>query len=205
MPTQILRPNLHKIFLGNLFKVIVGLLLLVLVFFLAKLFGVFEFMDEIIISIQEGILLGESSQADSTINSSKIVLIGIFGFIGLYIILLFINYFMLSQIRYEFSEDKLTSYLNAFLITLDSKEIPYQNISRVSFNNDSLMNKLLGTGTVVLELSAMKLKELKIDGIDNPQQVAGYIMKVKRDYDSKTAALKTERYRLKDILSEGGL
>ena len=80
-----------------------------------------------------------------------------------------------GNLRYEFYKDKLIVYKNALLVFVNSKEIPYQNIAKTSYNNNGIFNSLFNSGTIVLELTGMRENKVELQFIDNVEQTMQYI------------------------------
>lgn len=182
---QILRPNLSKIFLANLIKVSLAMLGIIFGFFMFKISGGFSVVDEALYSTVDGIYfaLGTNENAAAGFSSSDLVSAGLIIIIVAYVLILIINYFLLSNLRYEFTKDKVTVYLTSYFVLLKRQEIPFRNVTRIFVDDSKILDKLLKTGSVMLVLSAMNIKEYKIEGIDNPKAVADYIHTLKRYYD----------------------
>jgi len=121
------------------------------------------------------------------------------------VLVLGIGYFSIMNVKYEFYDDKLTYYRSVMLIFKSSTDISYQNISRVTYENQGFFDGLFNTGTVILDLSSLGEKELMMDFMDNPAEVAKYIQDVLRSYNLKAQAEYTEKYKIKGILDRGGL
>ena len=195
MQPYVIRPNFKKIFVVNATKVTLAIatVIIVIVFFKEEI-G-FEVFSDVVGGLGFGL----------DFDPSQIVFFAIVGIILLYLGLLVFNYMLLQNIRYELLQDKLISYTTAFFILLDSKEIPFQNISRISFDTEGLINSMMNTGNITLELSAMAEKTFKIEYVDNPQQVSQYIQQLIRYSNSAQYAQQGEGIRVGNILEEGGL
>jgi len=83
-------------------------------------------------------------------------------------------------------------------VLIDSKEVPYNNISRIGFGYEGFLNSLFKTGAITLELTAMKEKELKMEFIDNAEQVAKYIQKMIGEFKSRYYSDKKEHVSSKE-------
>jgi hypothetical protein len=186
-----LRPNTKKIFSLNLIKLTIGLfgLIAALLFFES-----FVGLDVFTMVLEQFGMELETSEL-----IFYIIAISSLGYVSL----LTLNFIHLNSIRYEFFPDKIASHTVALFIMLDSKEVPYKNITRVSFETNGFIEGLLNTGNVVLDLSALKEKTMKIECVDNPQQVAEYIQKMINYYNTRAYARRIEDYNVGNILDKG--
>src|SRR3989344_424189 len=122
---------------------------------------------------------------------------------GSSIFLLLGNYLAARNLRYEFYQNKLIAYETAFLLFINSKEVPYQNIVRVSYNNDGIFNTIFNSGTIVLELSGMKENNIRIEFIDDPQQIVQYMQKLIRESMYVQQAQFIENSKIDNIINRG--
>jgi|TARA_Y100000031_G_C8230577_1_gene390732 hypothetical protein len=187
----LLTPNKKKILLINLFKVVSGVLVMVLILALMQLSG------------------GLNSLYESFL-AFGIKISGIDAFSGVIFILFLIAMFVLattylavSNVKYKFLENKLIFTKKSFLLFTKTKNIPYQNISRVAFNDDGFFDGLFSIGTVILELSSMRQKEIELKFLDEPEKTAKVIQDVLRSFQLKSQAEYTEKYNIKKILNKG--
>ncbi|MDP7179671.1 MAG: hypothetical protein QF824_00165 [Candidatus Woesearchaeota archaeon] len=195
MQPYTIRPNFKKIFIVNATKVTLAIATVIfLVVFFKNEIGFDVFTD-----VLQGLELGIE------FDPTQIIYFLVGGVVLVYIGLLVFNYMLLQNIRYELLQDKLISYVTAFFILLDSKEIHYKNIARISFDTDGLINGLLNTGHITLELSAMNEKTFTIEYVDNPEQVAQYLQQLIRYFNSNEYAQQGANIRVGNILEEGGL
>lgn len=178
----ILKPNIKRIFLFNLAKVLGFAFLLTLPILVLK------FMDLLNVFLEIG------KEYGIVISPAKFVLFFILYVIGAVVVLLLINYVTLGSVRYEFYPDRMEMYISIMFVLIDSKKIPYTNISRVSVDKSD----------VVIELSGMEKKEIRMTYIDNPGQIAQYIHKMVVDASSRFYANKVRDYRFSKVLDQEG-
>ncbi len=186
---QTLKPNIKKIFLKNFINFFIILFSISIVLF--------------IINLQVGLdvflLPFKTFGIDISTYSMLLYLISII--IGIFIFLLLVNYLIASNSRYEFNHNKLVLYENVFLVFIKSEEIPYQNIVKVTYNKNGVFNKILNSGTIVLELTGMKEDKIKMEFIDNVEQTAEHIENIRRRFMYIQQAQFTEKYRVDNILN----
>ena len=91
--------------------------------------------------------------------------------------------------------------VNALLVLINSSEIPYQNVIRISYNNNGIFNSIFDSGTIVLELSGMKENKVELEFIDNVEQITQYIQNIIRKFRSIQQAQFSENYRIGNILN----
>jgi len=108
---QALKPNIKKVFLKNLFTVAGGILSLVIILLVLH----FSVGLDVFISIFETF--------DINIKPFTIFLYFFLVIIGISIFLLLGNYLVMGNLRYEFYQNKLITYENAFLVFTNPK--PY--------------------------------------------------------------------------------
>lgn len=191
MPT-VLQPNTKKVFLINLLKILSGVMLLIVILFLLQ----FTVGLDVFTSIFEefGITIESLTLLTGAIIS--IIIIGFF--------LIAASYFSVMNVKYEVYDDHLTAYQNSMLVLQNSKKIPFQNISKIQYTEEGFFDGLFNTGTILLDLSSMGEKELKMAYIDNPEEVVKYLQDVLRSYNLKMQAQYTERHKIDGILDKGG-
>ena len=160
---RVLRPNIKKIHLKNLSTIasavfLISIILLTLHFFIGL---------DIFLLVFEAFNI--------TINPFVVLISAIIGIFAISMSLLLGNYLVARNLRYEFYKDKLIVYKNALLVFVNSKEIPYQNIAKTSYNNNGIFNSFFNSGTIVLELTGMRENKVELQFIDNVEQTMQYI------------------------------
>ena len=112
----------------------------------------------------------------------KVVLTFVLFFSGAIVaVLLAINYAMTANIRYEFQNDKLVYFNPVFMVLLRGDEIPYENILSVTYK-ESVLDKILSTGTIIISLSWKDKTVLMMSFIDNAASYAASIPKLLQTY-----------------------
>ncbi|MBU1202223.1 MAG: hypothetical protein KJ583_01180 [Nanoarchaeota archaeon] len=189
----IFRPNNKKVMQVSLVKIASFVLIFIVILVILQLaVGLSVFTD---ILAPFGI----------TIDGSDALLWSIiFIFMASLLVLAWIYLSIINE-RYEFFDDKLIAYKTALLVFSNSKEISYQKISKVWFENKGFFDGLFNTGTIILDLSSMTEKELRMNYMDKLDQSADLIQQILRSYQLKTQAVYTEKYKIDGILSRGGL
>jgi hypothetical protein len=186
---QTLKPNIKKIFFKNLFSIagsvalIIGILL------------VFNWL------VGLDIFLVTFEAVGIDIDSYAILLYLILVIVMVSIFLLLGNYLVARNLRYEFHQNKIIVYTNAFLVFINSKEIPYQNIVKISYSYNGIFNKLFDYGTIILDISGMKEDKIQLEFIDNVEQTVQYIQNLMRGFMYTQQAQFTENYKIDNILN----
>mgnify|MGYP001594999124 CR=1 FL=1 len=186
---QTLKPNIKKILLKNLFKIISAVLLIVALFLLVHWqvgFDVFLVAFEVF-----GI----------KINQPSILIYLILSIVGVAMLLFLSNYLAASNLRYEFYQNRLIAYENSFLVLIKSIEVPYQNIVKVSYHYNGIFNRILNSGTIILELTGMKEDKIEMHFVDNVQQIVQFIENMRRRFMFAQQAQSTENYRVGKIIN----
>ena len=186
---RVLRPNIKKIHLKNL-STITGIVFLISIILL---------MLHLSVGLDVFLLVFEAFGI--TVNPSKVLLSAIVGILAVSALLMLGNYLAARNLRYELYQDKLIIYKNALLVLVDSKEIPYQNIVKISYNNNGIFNSLFNSGTIVLELTGMGENKVELQFVDNIQQTAQYMQNLIREYMNIQQAQFTENYKIGNILN----
>ena len=154
MKVKSIKPDIRKVFLVNLFKIFGAAILIVLVLVLLHFTAGLDMFIEIFATFGLEIIAAEA------------LVWFIIAIIVLSIVVLFVNYLVLLNVKYEFYEDKMVIYKNSMLIFTNSTDIPYRQISKVTFNADGFLNTLFNTGSVYLDLSTMGLPVMELEFID---------------------------------------
>src|SRR3989339_299524 len=171
MPADVLRPNIAKLFIISLLKfagTALGIIIVIIVLHLFVGMEVFaESFGAIGVALPElGIDVGVLPSAGAVITLLAGVAIVIFAAMGVY------HYVLLTNLRYEFEDEQMKVYQTVAFLVLREQAIPYRNISRVSIAEDGVLAPILSSGSLTLELSAMKQQQVRLRGLDNPQQLA---------------------------------
>ena len=137
-----------------------------------------------------------------TVSPSKVLLYFVIAVVSASFFILIISYFAAKNIRYEFYKNKMIAYQSSLLVLVNSKEIPYQNIARVSYSKQGFMNNIFDSGTIAMQLSGLKEESTKLVFIDNIEQVVQYIQGLVRDYMYTKQAQFTQNYKIGSILTD---
>ena len=137
-----------------------------------------------------------------TVSPSKVLLYFVIAVVSASFFILIISYFAAKNIRYEFYKNKMIAYQSSLLVLVNSKEIPYQNIARVSYSKQGFMNNIFDSGTIAMQLSGLKEESIKLVFIDNIEQVVQYIQGLVRDYMYTKQAQFTQNYKIGSILTD---
>jgi len=181
-----LMPNLKKVFWIHFTRVIaVGFMIALLVYFVSF------FIDFSIFLLPFDVL-------DIELDISAIKIIWIFCLVVFFMALSmgFVNYIYLKNTKYTF-------YNNRMVISKRShfKEIFYKNISRILYDQKKLFDVLFNSRSIILELTGLKDKTIKLEFIDNADKVLDYIQNLieineKLEYSKINVSKKIEYPRI---------
>jgi len=182
----VIRPNLSKILLKNIFTIIfsVGILIGIL-FFLNYSVGLDVFMTVF-------------ETFGMEVDPSKLLFQAIGVISGVALLLILSNYVSKLKVRYEFHNDRLI-YKSQLLEK--EKTILYRNITRVSFDKEGLFNKIYHVGTIIIDLSGVKEAKLELEFIDNVEQNVQIIHNYVQQYTYLRQAQFTENYKINNIMN----
>ena len=184
-----IKPNVSKIFLKNLIGISGVLLLVIVILWIVNL------------QVGLGVFLDVLKVFGLAIDPSSVLYYSIMFALGVSCLLLIGNYLANAKLRYEFYQNKLVAYLNSILVLTYSKEIPYTNISRVLFNNKGILNSILNSGTIILEMSGTGNERMELKFIDNVENVVQSIQNAIKEFASIQQAQFTENYRIDRIMN----
>jgi hypothetical protein len=185
-----LKPNTKKVFLSNFLKVISTSLLIA---------GVFC-VTVYIIGIET--LLMPFDVFGIEVETSKIALIFLVSIFAVAFFASLLNYFSVKGIKYVIFSDKILVYRVLFFWMISSKEVSYENVIRVSYTNNGFFNKIFNSGSVVLDLSGLKEREIKLEFIDEPLEISRYIQTVVNKYKKVQQAIFDEKHKVESILNQ---
>ncbi|MBC8495189.1 PH domain-containing protein [archaeon] len=174
MPT-VFRPNTHKVLLMNFLKMLTTIVIVIIILI------ILEFTTTILHTI-----------APLHWLIITIVIIGL--------IILLLSQIAAKKVQYAFFDDKLKACNSILFLFKKTKNVSYQNISQISYDNTGFFNRYFGTGTIILDLSRQGAKELKMKRMDEPAKKMERVQEVLRSFQLKTQAQYTEKHRMKDVL-----
>lgn len=181
-----LKPNSKKIILLNFLKVLTAVLVIVGIIFFINMFVDLNVFKELF-------------PADESGFDIKMAVTSTFFLAGFIITaILFLDYLMLSKVRYAFYNDSLKYRQNFLIMQTSELSIPYNNIVKVTFEKIPVLN----TGSIIIELTGMKEKSIELKFIDNTEQVTSDILKLINEYRSRYYSKKSEEYKYDGILNK---
>tara|TARA_Y100000310_G_scaffold341208_1_gene439631 strand:+ start:976 stop:1533 length:558 start_codon:yes stop_codon:yes gene_type:complete len=177
-----IKPSIKKVLLFNLSK-IVGLVLVVLgiglyLNYLGSLGAFAESLEALGIEVDAGMLLFWLVVAVAVTTS----------------VILLISYLGLRRTEYVFYDDTL--------LVNDKEELPYKNIVKISYDDTGVVNQMLGTGSMSIELTGMKEGKTKMEFIENVKKVTNDFQNLLRDYRVALYAQHHEKQRIGNILDK---
>ncbi len=189
---RVIRPNVGKVLVVNilrtLFVIFIGIAILVVL--------------HLSIGLETFAIALEIFKISVSLSNLLFALIVLM--LAAFLIVIIASLLSVVRLKYVFGSEKMSVYKPVLLFT-STKDISYRNITRVTFENDDIFNRLLNTGHVSLDLSNMGEKDLKMKYVDRPTEVANFVSEVIRAYQLKVQAEYTAKYRIRDILDKGGI
>lgn len=182
--TVTLKPNIGKVLLRNVINILGVVVLIVgIVLLLHFMVGsdIFTF-----------VLGGFGVEIELT----TIALYALYTILGIAVLIICTSFFSASAIKYDFLPDKIIVHQNRMLIFISGVEIPYKNITSVSYESKGVVNQLLNTGSIMLDLSGMDRKNVKLEFIDNIEKTTQNIQAMVAKYRAVQQAKFTQDYNV---------
>ena len=76
------------------------------------------------------------------------------------------------------------------------------NITRITLSKDGVMNKLLNCGEITVELTGLRIKEVKLLSIDNVDQVAKYLQDLLYEFNAQRQMQYQEEKKVENIVDK---
>lgn len=189
----VLRPNVSKVLMMNTLKILSGVFLLIILFFILEFAVRLSVFNEILavfgIHILPNILL-----------TSGVAMVLVLAFI-----ILIYSYLSVMNMKIEFYETKFRFYKPYMLIFRQSGNSSYENIVKVNFEKKGFFDDLFNTGSIVMDVSLIGEPNLRMDYVDNPKERCQQIMDIVRAYNLKTQAHYMAKHKRKTMLEKKGL
>lgn len=176
-------PNIKKELLKNTIAIF-GIILL--------LFSAVYF-----VKLQTGINVLTEILSSFDITPSVYLLIFPFSII---IIILILNYITLTNEGYIIFDDKIEVRKKENLFIISTETIPFENITRIFFSNEGILDKMLNCGKITIEISGMKKPNITLESIDAPEQVIATIQQKINNYNLQKQIKFQEQEKIKGIL-----
>lgn len=154
-------PNLKKVFFIKFTKILLW----------AALVPLFAYMLNLIVGLDTFLIVLEAFKIKLDISIINISVTFIVAALFLALFSGFLDCIPLIGINYKFYKDKMTVARKESNL----KEVPYKNISRVTYDNNGLFKTIFKSGTITLELTGLKDKVIKLEFVDNADQLSAYI------------------------------
>lgn len=184
-----IRPNIRKIFLKN-FLTIFGIALLIA--------GILWFLN---LQVGLGVFLEIFEVFGIAVSQPSILHYSILAVVAASCLLLAVNYIVNANSRYEFYQSRLVAYINSGFVFTNSREIPYENVARVGYNNNGIFNSIFNSGTIVLETSGMGSEKMELKFIDDAPQAAQSIQEALQEFQSVKQAQFSENYKIDNLMN----
>jgi len=186
----IVNPNAGKEFLKNLLTIFVLVIIMIgLLMFLQAQVGPDLFTDVF-------------SAFDIQVNTGLITLIISLVFVVGAAILLLFSYINIKNQKYIVYNDRIDFTGTKALLFLHKEVIPFQNITRITFSNEGIMNKLLSCGEVKLELSGLKIPSILLESIDGPDRLTELIQQKITQYNMQKQMQFQEQRKIEGIMKK---
>lgn len=162
----VLKPNVKKVIMLNVGKVVLAVIVILgLIFYFSTLVDLSIFGDVFALSENELPKLSEV-----ILNFSVGVVIAA-------LLASLISYLSVSKREYMFFQDRMEKYTNFLIFNVNKIVIPLNNIARVRVEKNT-NDHLLRTGTVVLDLTGLEMKEIKLEYLDDAEKCVPYIQQL---------------------------
>jgi len=188
-PVRVVRPNLLKIFFRNMIIIIVAVLLFIgLLLYIQVQIGLDSFSAP---------LLELGFQIDAAQVIVYTILIIVFGSA----LLLLGNYLANKSVRYEFYDGKVKVYETQVLVIITSKVISFDNIIKINYVNNGLMNKILDYGDISITLSGTGNSEQLLKYLDNVVANTEYFQQLLGKFNAMKQYRVVEEQKIQNIVS----
>jgi len=183
-----INPNDGKEFLKNLLTIFIIVILIIgLLMFLQAQVGL-EFVTNILEAF------------NIQMSTGTITLILSLIFVGGAIILLLFNYINIRNQKYILHNDRIEYVGTQAFLFLQKETIPFQNITRITFSNDDLLDKLMNCGKINIELSGLKIPEITLESIDKPDVLTNLIQQKVNQFNMQKQMQYQEQKRVEGIM-----
>lgn len=185
---RIVKPNVFKVFVKNFIYISAAAagIILILVY-LDRMVGLDTF-----VSVLEVFGI--------TVDPDAILRVSIICFLFIAALSLLLNYLNITKLRYEFYSDKMRIYESAALIFSEHKDIPYKNVVKISYNYDGFLNKMFHSGNITIEMTGMKEGSVKMELIDQTEELVEQLMKIITAYNSLKQMQFAENHKIDSIM-----
>lgn len=116
------------------------------------------------------------------------------------IIILLLNYVTLKNEKYILFDDKIEIQKTENLFIISKEVIPFENITRIFFSNEGILNKMLNCGKITIEISGMKKPNIILESIDAPQQIIAVLQQKINNYNMQKQIKFQEQKKIEGIL-----
>ncbi len=176
-----IEPNKKKLLLFNLGEALVIILFttgVALAFRFAGILDIFaETLDSFGLEVSTGVML------------LGIMLITVIATV----VMLTFKYITIIGKKYVLYDNKLDA---------NGKEIPYGNILRTTLDKSGIENTILGTGSIILELTGMEENKVNIDYVENIDQMSNYFQNMLRNFKARMYSEASEKQKVGNILDK---
>jgi len=188
------KPNVKKVLLATIFKIfgsLVGIIVLLLILHFTVGLDTFT---------QIPASLGITIQIDMTY-----LMLWILGIILIVsAVILLSTYTSIYNTYYEFYDNRFEYTKTNLAVFSNTKDISFENISKVTLGEQGFFDGIFNTGPVVIELAGLMEKEVSFNYMDDPLMVAQKIREIIRSWQLKKQAQYTEKHKIDGILERGG-
>jgi len=176
-----IKPDLKKVFIKNLVIILTSVLsIILLLLFLNWQIGL-------------DVLVEVLSVLNMAVDSMQLMLDIIILLVVAGGAMLIGNYLVEKNVRYEIYKDKILFYETTALVFIGSREIPFQNIVKISYSREGMIDKILDSGTIILDLTGMKDTSVKLEFINDTEKTVQYLQNLVREYSQQQQMRYTER------------
>lgn len=177
----VIKPDLKRVMLLLSLKIFgIGIAII-------GLYGLLLFMEVNLIA--DLALAFEALDIQISIDVSKLVIGGAFIVLIVYS-LMFLKY------------NKMHTFYQEKYISPSKEEIPFENVTRIIYKQDSVGQNVLGYGTVVIEASMTDAPSFEIPFIPKPEQTTQQLQGLVDRYKAYRAQQEQQQSRVQNILNQ---
>ncbi|HIH31204.1 TPA: hypothetical protein HA235_00705 [Candidatus Woesearchaeota archaeon] len=152
------------------------------------------------IQVGLGFLIDVFAVFGTEITGGQIALTIIALFLIFAIAVLAFSYLSIKNVKYSVFKDKIMHKETQALVLMLNQEVPFKNITRITFSRSGFLNKLLDCGDITIDLTALNIKEVKLLSINNPEQVAQYLQGMLNNYNATQQMQFQEQKKIEGIM-----
>src|SRR3989344_614937 len=113
---------------------------------------------------------------------------------------LMLNYLNIKNVKYSFYDDRIEYSQVQLLLFMQKESIPMQDIARLTYSKQGIMNKALGCGEITIDLTGMQIPSIKLLSIDDPEGTTAILAQKVNEYRMRQQMQYQEEKNVEGIL-----